>query len=124
MQNPLLFLCSFFQCTILLHVTQISRTATSKCSFTKPRSTHYQIHINSRDMTPICFGKNTASSRVLIQRLKPAKNVEIIFAMCHNLYYDLKLISIVYIKCTCVVIVAPCIMGSIYFSFTNKYTFY
>jgi hypothetical protein len=45
----------------------------------------YQININSRDTTPICFFKNVPTSESICAKVKICYNGEIIFAKFHNL---------------------------------------
>jgi hypothetical protein len=70
----------FYVSVLPLRVTHIPKTGISKCLLIKPINTQYKIHINNRETTPICFGKSIPSLGVIMQRLKPATNGEIIFA--------------------------------------------
>lgn len=48
-------------------------------------STQYQIHINSRGITPTCFGKNITFSGNTCAKVKNATNSEIIFTKFHSM---------------------------------------
>jgi hypothetical protein len=69
-------------------------------SFIIPSNAPYQIHINSRDTTPTCFGKIYYRQVVLIPRLKPTiygGNI----TKFRNLWYDLQFVLIVYKMYVC-----------------------
>jgi hypothetical protein len=55
---------------------------------TKPNA-QYQIHINSRDTTPTCFGKNVPSAGSTRANVKPTRNGEMIITTFHRLQYNL-----------------------------------
>jgi hypothetical protein len=61
-------------------------------SFIKIKNAQYKIHINSRDISPTCFGKKyTTFSEYSVLILKPATNGEIVFTKFHNLYINRRL---------------------------------